>query len=203
MKLTRDDIKELKLPIAAAAVLTVLGAGLALASERYLAQARVSLEEAKRQRAEAQTRVEQVAEEEREIRQNLVHYQDMTNRGMATEEDRLDLIDSIGTFKNERKLFEIRYQIGPQKPLDYAGIRPAGPLDLVASRMKLEMLVLHEQDLMGFIGDLERSGKAYVSLRNCTLSRADNPSTPALAIVPRLRSECQIDLVALKRAKSP
>ena len=201
MKLTRADLRQLKLPIAAAAVLIMLGAGCVVASDRYLAQARNARETAKVQRIEAQKRVERVAEEEQEIRQNLVYYQDMNNHGMAVEESRLDLIDSITRIKNERKLFEIRYQVEPQKPLAYAGMRPAGALDLAASRLKLDMLLLHEQDLLEFLDDLEKSGKVYVSVRSCSISRADSSATPALAVTPKLRSSCLVDLVALKLAR--
>jgi hypothetical protein len=202
VKLTRADLKPLRLPIGAAAVLIALGAACVVGSDHYLAQAENANEAAKKQRAEAQKRVERVAEEEREIRQNLVSYQNMTDHGMTIEENRLDLIDSIAKIKKERRLFEITYNIEPQKPLDYAGIKPAGPLDLVASRMKLQMLLLHEQDLLLFLEDLERSGKTYVSVRSCSVARTEGAGTPALAVTPRLRSECQIDLVALKRAKS-
>lgn len=202
MRLARPDIKELRLSIVAVALLIALGVACAVASEYYLERAKNEREAAKQQRTEAQKRVEQVAEEEREIRRNLVFYKSMTDRGMAVDENRLDIIDSIARIKKERRLFEIKYSIEPQKPLQYAGVKPAGPLDLVASRMKLEMLLLHEQDLLTFLEELESSGKAYVSVRSCSVARMD-AGIPALAVTPRLRSECQVDLVGLKRVKNP
>lgn len=203
MNITRADLKELRLAIGAAVIMAGLGIGCVVASDYYLSGALGENVAAKQRRSEAQKRVEQVAEEEREIRRNLVFYQNMVGRGMASDESRLDLIDTIAKIKKERRLFEIRYDIAPQKPLDYAGIRPTGGLDLVASRMKLEMLLLHEQDLLGFLDDLTASGKTYISVRGCTVSRTDAGMQPSLAITPRLRSECQLDLVALKQTKAP
>ncbi len=203
MRITRADLKELRVAIGAAVIMAALGIGCVVASDSSLRQASTENAAAKQRRSEAQKRVEQVAEEEREIRRNLVFYQSMIDRGMTSDQSRLDLIDAIANIKKQRRLFEIRYEIAPQKPLDYANIRPAGGLDLVASRMKLEILLLHEQDLLGFLDDLTASGRTYISVRGCTVSRTDAGMQPSLAVVPRLRSECQLDLVAVKQTKAP
>jgi hypothetical protein len=201
MTFTRADLKRLRWPIGAALLLAAVGFSCFIASEHYLAQAKTARESTKGQREQAQKRVEQVAEEEREIRRNLVSYNKMVQRGMASQENRLDLIDAIAKIKNDRRLFEIRYSIDPQKALDYPGVSPSGPLDFVTSRMKLDMLLLHEEDLLDFLDDLTASGKAYVAVRNCSVSRLDRGPTAAASVVPRLRSECQVDLIALRQVK--
>ncbi len=202
MNLTRADLKELRVAIAAAAIMILLGIGCVAVSDYYLGQAKSDNAAAKQLRLDAQKRVEQVAEEEREIRRNLVSYQSMVQRGMASEQNRLDIIDEIARIKKERRLFEIRYDIEAQKPLAYPGVRPAGPLDFTATRMKLQMLLLHEQDLLGFLDDLVASAKTYISVRSCTVSRSD-AGLSAFAVAPRLRSECELDLIGLKQSKGP
>ena len=202
MNIKGADLRELRLAITAAAALVLSGIGCVVVSDHYLTEARTNLEAAKQQRAEAQKRVDRVAEEEREIRQNLVYYNRMLDHGMGSEESRLDFIESIKRIKDQRQLFEIRYNIEPQKPLQYPGIRPAGTLDFYASRMTLEMQLLHEEDLLGFLVDLESLRKGYVSVRSCSLARESAPAGP-LAVAPRLQSECQVDLVALRSAKLP
>src|SRR5438045_3980751 len=107
MTFTRADLKRLRWPIAAAVLLTAVGSACFIASEQYLAQAKAAREAAKTQREQAQKRVEQVAEEEREIRSNLLTYNKMVQRGMTSQENRLDLIDAIAKIKNDRRLFEI------------------------------------------------------------------------------------------------
>lgn len=199
MKITGEDIKRLRLPIASAAVLIALGAACLVWSETQLAEAKKAREAAKAQRTQAQKRVEQVAEEEREIRENLIYYQKMVDRGMVGQENRLDLIDSIAKIKNDRKLFEIKYVIDPQKPLDYAGIQPAGPTDFVASRIKLDMMLLHEEDLLNFLSDLDRVGRSHVAVRHCLVTRLDRGPATQVTVAPRLRSECEVDMVVLKQ----
>jgi len=201
VKLTQDDMRRLRLPMAATALLVLLGAACVTASDHYLGEVKNAREAARVQREQAQKRVAQVAEEEREIQENLVHYRRMVERGMAAQENRLDVIDVIARIKNDRRLFEIRYNIEPQKPLQYDGIVRSTPVDLVASRLKLEMLLLHEEDLLNFISDLEASRKGFVSVRSCIVSRIDRGTAPTPTVVPRLRSECEVDLVALKQVK--
>jgi hypothetical protein len=197
----RQDFKSLRLAIAAAGMLVLVGSGLVAGTQYYLSEARKAWEAARLQRQQAQQRLAQVAEEEKEIRENLVHYRRMMEHGMGSEENRLDLIDAIARIKNERRLFEIRYNIEAQKPLDYPGIVRATPVDFVGSRMKLEMLLLHEEDLLKFLTDLDATGKAYVSVRQCSVLRVDRGGVAPGSVVPRLRSECLIDLIALKQVK--
>jgi hypothetical protein len=201
MKITRDDLKRLLLPIAVAAVLIAAGVGCLAVSDIAIEKATKAHDAAKLQRAEAQKRVAQRAEEERQINLDLVYYRKMVERGMVGTEDRLSLIDLIAKIKNENKLFDIRYNIEPQKPLDYAGISRAGSLDLVASRVKLNMLLLHEGDLLRFLDDLQAAGKSYVAVRRCAIERIERAASNSQAVVPRLESECQIDLIALKQVK--
>jgi hypothetical protein len=201
LKIARQDYRRLGWPAAIAAALLLAGAALVMLAEQSLANARASRDSARAARQQAQTRVEQVAEEEREIRQNLIRYQQMADRGMVGQENRLDLIEAIARIKTERRLFEIKYSIEPQKPLDYPGVVSAGRLDLAASRIKLDMLLLHEEDLLSFLADLERAGKAHVSVRDCSVLRIDAAAT-AQATRPRLRAECLIDLIVLREVQS-
>src|SRR5207245_2799493 len=84
---------------------------------------------------------------------------------------RLDWIESIARIKDDRKLFEIRYNFDAQRPLDYPGLVATGAAELVVSRLKLDMLLLHEGDLLNFLADLQAGIKAHVSVRPSTVTR--------------------------------
>jgi len=202
LKIARADFKRLRLPVIVASVLIGLGVACVVVSQTWLSEARQNRDAAKNASAQAQKRVDQVSEEEREIKENMVWYSRMAARGMVDQENRLDLIDSIAKIKTARKLFEIRYNIDSQKALPYPGISPAGAMDLVASRMKLEMQLLHEEDLLKFLSDLNAAALSYVSVRRCTLDRIERGPAQALSAVPRLSSSCEVDLVMVKQVKS-
>jgi hypothetical protein len=121
---------------------------------------------------------------------------------MLSEQNRLDWIDSIAKIKNDRKLFEIKYAIEPQKPLDYPGIA-GGATGFVVSKMKLEMLLLHEDDLLNFLADLQSAGKAKVAVRHCTVTRIEREAPPtATALQPRLRAQCELELISAKSLRA-
>lgn len=198
MNIRREDLKRLRLPAGLAVLLIALGTVSVALTEYYLGQATDALQTARAQRAAAQERVSKVSEEEREIRESLIFYQRMQRQGMVGQENRLDWIDAIARIKAERKLFEIKYSIEPQKPLDYPGIVPTKGGQFVVSRMKLDMLLLHEEDLLNFLFDMRATGRFHVSVRHCSLSRIERGAVaPGQALMPRLRSECQIDLITV------
>ena len=200
MNVNRDDLRRLRVPIALA--LLMIGAGLAclFVAQSYFDSAKVARDASRVSRVGAQERVARVSEEEREIRENLVDYERMRERGMLGEQSRIEWIESIARIKRDRKLFEIKYRIEAQRPLDYPGvISTTGGAEFVVSRMRLDMLLLHENDLLDFLADLETAKKAFVSTRQCVITRIERGSLPsATAVQPRLRAECQVDLVSVR-----
>jgi hypothetical protein len=198
MNITRDDLKRLRVPLGVAIVLLALGAACLIASGYYLDAARTARDTTRLSRVAAQERVSRVAEEERGIREDLVYYEQMRQRGIVGEQTRLDWIESITRIKNERKLFEIRYNFDAQKPLDYPGLVATSGAEFMVSRLKLEMLLLHEGDLLNFLADLQAGIKAHVSVRNCTVARIERVAPGAVTLLPHLRAECQVDLISLR-----
>jgi hypothetical protein len=200
MKIRREDLKQLQVAGAAAAIMVALGAAAIAIADHYLVLESKAREAAKAQRSAAQERVSKVFEEEKEIRESLIFYQTMQGQGMLGLENRLDWIDAIAKIKSERKLFEIKYSIEPQKPLDYPGVVSTKSTDFFVSRMKLDMLLLHEEDLLNFLSDLRSVGKFHVSVRYCSMTRIERGAS-AQGLYPRLRSECQIDLITVRESK--
>ncbi len=156
MKISSDDLKQLRAPLALAAVLFALGAACLVSSNYYLDAAKKTQDATRLSRVASQERVLRVSEEEREIRNNLIFYEQMRERGIVSEQNRIDWIETIARIKRNRKLFEIKYRIEAQRGLDYAGISATGTGDFTVSRMKLDMLLLlHENDLLDFLADLQ------------------------------------------------
>lgn len=201
MKLAREDLRRLRLPMAATVILAAIGIATLLVTEHYYSLESKQREISLAERKAAQERVAKVAEEEREIRENLVHYRKLVERGIAGPERRLDWIDAITAIKNTRRLFEIRYAIEPQRVLDYPGAASKSSARFMASRMKLEMALLHEGDLLTFLADLNAARTAYVSVRGCDITRAA-PGAPSRTISPKLRASCEIDLITLSQEKA-
>ncbi len=200
MKLGRDDLKRLRLPAAAVVVLALVGVACHFAAERYLQEAQAQSTAATGQRTEVQGRLARATEEEREIKQNLQQYQSLAARGIVGAENRLDWIDTITAIKNERRLFNVNYNIEPQQPFDLPGFARGGDTEFVFSRLKLDIQLLHEEDLLNFVDDLTKRTKAHVLARSCAVSRTERGSGGVM-LAPRLQATCVFDLITIHHHK--
>ncbi|MCJ7838658.1 MAG: hypothetical protein MUP61_05535 [Burkholderiales bacterium] len=200
MKLGRRDLKRLGLPVAVCLVLVVASVACYFAAEGYLQETRRMRTAASAQRAEIQKRLASASEEEREIKASLQQFQALAARGMVGEEKRLDWIDTVTAIKNERRLFNIRYSIEPQEELDYPGFSSGGSVKFLVSRVNVNLQLLHEEDLLNFIGELTRRGKPYLSVRNCDVQREGRAGS-GTALSPRLRADCLFDLITIRLDK--
>ena len=199
MKFGRGDIKTLRLPIAGCLVLACAGIGCYLGADKYLRQEKALAAAVSAQRKDIQSKLARANEEEREIEASLQTYQALEARGVIGEENRLDWVDTVTAIKNELRLFDIRYSFERQKPLDYPGFGAGGSIKFMASRVKLEIQLLHEGDLLNFIGELGKRSKPYVSVRSCDVQRESRGGGTTLA--PRLRADCTVDLITISQSK--
>jgi hypothetical protein len=197
VKLPGSDLKRLALPIGACLGLVLAGAACYFAADSYRTETQEMRAATAAQRSEVQSKLSRATEEEREIRENLQQYKALVARGIIGEEKRLDWVDDIAAIKTARHLFNIHYDIDAQRALDYPGFAAGSGVNFMVSRMKIEMQLLHEEDLLNFIDDLAKRGKSYVSVRSCNVLRVDRAAA-GTSLSPRLRAECILDLITIR-----
>jgi hypothetical protein len=195
MSFSREELGKLALPLLAC--LALLGAGGALVSTAGtgLRAARADLELAQRARTQNSERLARIAEEEREVREKLAVYEQLKRLNILGEERRLEWADSIKRIRARRELLDVRYRVERQRLLSSLPGKPAN-VEFHASAMKVELALLHEEDLLRFLSDLRDAGNAYYVVRRCSLSRTGQ-SGDGTSIAPRLRADCDIDLVTI------
>jgi hypothetical protein len=182
-------------PFVIALVLLGAGAALVQSAGTSLAAAQRSLAMAQAERRESTERLARIAEEEREVNQKLDVYRRLRSLNILGEEQRLEWADAITRIRTQRELLDLRYRIERQQLLFSAVGKPAN-VDFFASTMKLELALLHEEDLLRFLADLRDSGNAYYAVRRCAIQRTD-PAATGTTITPRLRADCDIDLITI------
>ena len=195
MTLTREELGNLLRPGLAALALLAAGAGLVWAAQQSVRGAQGRLAAAAAERKENTERLMRIAEEEREVKEKLNVYRQLKQLNILGEERRLEWADAISRIRNQRELLDLRYRVERQKLLVSAPGKP-GNVDFYASTMKVELALLHEEDLLRFLADLRASGNAYYSVKHCLITRTGQAATGA-SIVPRLRADCEIDLITL------
>jgi hypothetical protein len=200
MKFGTKDLKRLLLPITACLALGLVGVACYFAADRYLQDRQKQGAAISAQRTEVQGRLDRANEEEREIKANLQQYRALVTRGITGEEKRLDWVDTLTAIKSERRLFNISYSIEPQKQLDYPGFGAGSGVYFMTSQVKINLQLLHEEDLLNFIDDLAKRSKLYLSVRSCNIQRTERGSGGTV-LAPRLQADCVFDLITIRHTK--
>jgi hypothetical protein len=195
MNFTPAELKKLAAPVLIALVL--LGAGFALIriADASLAKEKSALATARAQRTQNAERLARIAEEEREVKEKLAVYQQLKSLNVLGEERRLEWADAIARIRAQRELLDLRYRVERQRPLVSVPGKPAN-VDFYASSMRVDIALLHEEDLLRFLADLRASGNAYYAVKRCALERTGQAGT-GTSIIPRLRADCEIDLITI------
>jgi hypothetical protein len=196
MTLTREELKLLLVPLLGAAAMLAAGAGLIWLAEGSLLGAERSFAAAREERRQSAERLARIAEEEREVKEKLDVYQRLQQLKVLGEERRLEWADAIARIRSERELLDLRYRVERQTLLATAPGKPAN-VEFYASTMKVDLALLHEEDLVRFLADLRASGNAYYSVKRCSLVRTGQAAGSTSIMAPRLRADCEIDLITI------
>lgn len=200
MMLERSDLKRLRFPFVAGLLLAAMGSAAVVFSENNLAEAEKLKKAGNDRLVAARGQLAKVSEEEQEIRNNLAQFKQISDRGMSGAEKRLEWIETLAAIQKKRRLFQVQYTLEPQRAVDYPGVaqnQKGGAGIFMASRVKLELQLLHEEDLLNFFADLRASGESYASLRSCIISR-EGIGSGGGPLRARLRANCVIDMITLK-----
>jgi len=197
MKLPPKTAQSIAGPAIVAVALIAAGAVAVAVTNQLLTAARAEQQTVRAERAAEQNKLVRATDEAREISERLVDYRRLVDRGIVGEERRLDWVDRINAIKAARKLSEVKYSIGPQRPAEHPGITGGGEVEFLASPMQLNMALLHEEDLFGFIGDLRSGLSALVVVKACSIERTGE-AAKARGLAPRLRALCELDLVTIR-----
>ena len=195
MNFSGAEFKLLAAPLALMLALLAAGAGLILWTQHEQTTAAQELVAARNERNQARERMTRIAEEEKEVNDKLAVYRQLKTLHILGEEQRLEWADAMTRIRTSRELLDLRYTVEKQRLLLSVPGKPAN-VDFFASTMKVDLALLHEGDLLGFLRDLRDSGNAYYSIKRCNMTRTGTAPT-GLSIVPRLRAECEIDLITI------
>lgn len=195
MNFSAEELKRLAAPLALLLALLAAGAALIFWVQREQRLATLELTAARAERSQASERLTRIAEEEKEVNEKLEVYRRLKSLRILGEEQRLEWADAMTRIRTGRELLDLRYTVERQRPLASVASKSGG-VEVFASTMKVDIALLHEGDLLGFLRDLRQSGNAYHSIRRCAISRTGTAPT-GTSIVPRLRADCDIDLITI------
>jgi len=194
MKLTAADWRKLRLSLVIFVLFCLGGAALVFFSLEQQQQARRLLATAQTHNAQAQAKLKQVREEESEIKLKAALFSNLAARGVIGEEQRLDWVELLRDIRNNRRLLDIQYEFSPQQPLGNG----QGPWSFQVSSMRLQLQLLHEEDLLNVLADLRNTAKAQVLVRSCEVSRQPRPPGDSQGLHANLKAQCLLDWITLR-----
>ena len=202
MKITGADLPKIQASLFVMAVMVIIGGGAVYASLAATQKAKLAQAAAQAQRSEIDRKLKRLINEESEVKRDSALFNQLQIRGVVGEERRLDWIEEINAIRDKRKLIDLQYELAPQRPLDGTPVTGFG---YYASAMKLQLKLLHEEDLLRLISDLHQQASALTQPKSCNVWRlsreAAEPGLP-LQIPAQLGAECQIDWITLREATS-
>jgi len=204
VKFSQSDFRRIQWSLAVMVLLALLGAGVVFGALQLTKAAKAEALKVEAQRNEIRNKLSRARDEEQEVRGKIARYQELVQRGYVTEEQRLDWVERIAQIKTARKLIDVQYELMPRKPVESA-LLPEGAVgggyEFLASTMKLQMQLLHEGDLLGFLADLRANVRALIIVRQCTVERIPRAPSNEGGTQPQLKADCDIDWITLREKK--
>lgn len=152
--------------------------------------------QAQARHGETKARLARVNEDARDIREKIVRYQEIVQRGLTEPEQRLQWVETLKSLKTSRRLLGLNYEIAPQRPLDPKQVTSGG-YDFLVSTMKLDMPLLHEEDLLGLLADLSAQVNTLLSVKHCQIERTHS----GIQAGANLKAACEIDWIKLQEKR--
>ncbi|RTL54986.1 MAG: hypothetical protein EKK46_07060 [Rhodocyclaceae bacterium] len=195
---TPAEFKKLRWSLLWLLVTLIAGAAAVVFSIRFEQKAQADTKRIEAGRNEIRSKLARAQDEEKELREKIAKHQAMESRGILDQEHRLDWVEKIRQIKESRKLIDVQYELAPQQAVDSALVPSAGSaFEVMSSPMKLQMQLLHEEDLLNFLNDLRQQVKAYVRPRQCTLIRLPSVARET-GTNAQLSADCQLDWITIR-----
>lgn len=134
-----------------------------------------------------------IEEAEQIIISNIDRFNEMAENQVMSEEDRVGLLAEIGSIRKKYRLFPVVVSVSEQekKVLVYPDNveSPEEEVSLRRSELKVQLPLLHEEDLTRFLGDLMRPGRLLVNNR-CVITDLPLSESDLLDIIPHQQATC-------------
>jgi hypothetical protein len=194
--MNRNALLALKAPLVTLITVIVIGASLHYYIDFALTKAKRELAQQQSNLRDARARLQKARDDNLIIARYLSSYQYLQRIGFIGDEQRINWLDALRFSNQQTRLFGVNYQIGAQQPYPYASELDPGQLTLHQSVMKVTVRLLHEGDLIPFLGTLAQQRAGVFSVDQCTMERADISGSARNQ--PNVRADCELAWITLR-----
>lgn len=197
MKLTQQDWQRLQPPLLGMGLALVLLGLLAFYAEAYESEQAAALQVQQAEFNQARQKYMSSGQERETIAQYLPLYQALISQGFVGEEQRIEWIAQLRQLHLQHKLFSIQYQIGEQETISPSYLPSMGSFSLHRSIMKLDMDLLHEEDLLTLLNGLRQQTAPFI-VRECEINRPIGSKINTTLLTNNAKARCEIDWITLR-----
>jgi len=205
--LLSSDLLLLKWPVlllVICVVASVLWCGGAL---KFRKSSLLAIQAARANREQMSAQVQQVKDEETNIRSHLDRYRQLQASGVIGDEERLKLVEALGRIRDRHKLYAIQFDVGPQAlvSLQEGEAESAGPsFSLRSSRIQIDLSLLHEEDLSQLLLELRSVDRGLFVVEECSVNRTGSEvASEFLKLGENLHVSCKVLWLTLKFEDAP
>ena len=201
MALTPRDLTSMRLPVAVLVAALILSAVLVKFSSAQKTAADAQRGAQAVALKDARERYQRSGEEREAILRYLPAYRKLQSEGLVGAEQRIEWIEGLRAANKQAGLFGVTYQLEARKP--FMLLDPANPASqfLQQSEMKLSFGLVHEGDLMRFLGMLATQQSGMFFIRSCIIDRPVRIDTPAPR-QPNLNAQCELSWLTIDPEKT-
>jgi len=196
MKLTSRDLPKLWLPLLATLAMFIVAGLLVWGSQLDASKADQERNAATTGKNQIEQRLRQVRTEEQEIRERTQLLQQLQESGVTGEERRLDWMEMLRDTQRALRLPGMTYEFGAQTSLDKGD---ETTYVWFSSPLRLQLRLLHEEDLLNFLARIQKNAKALVIVNSCKLSSLPRPAE-GHETMAQLTAECEMQWLTARHA---
>ncbi len=140
-----------------------------------------------------------VDQEENMIQEYYPQYVELLEEGVIGREQRLNWIEVLRAYGEDRKLPMLQYEISSQDEYTFDYPLQLGKFKIYNSRMKLNLKLLHEGDLVNLLRTIDNEALGLNSVNNCEITRSQRETLFDIK-KPNIEASCEINWLTIKKS---
>jgi type II secretory pathway pseudopilin PulG len=198
MKLEKQDWQKLQTTLIILVVVVIVVLALIVLAQNYSNQQEQAMQKQQSLLNSARQRYQSSGIEKETLVEYLPRYQALINKGFVGEERRLDWVSDLRAQHKNYKLFSIKYSIGLQEPYKPSFSANVGGFAFNRSIMKLDLDMLHEEDILQLTEAIGKKNGEVFMLRDCEITRLNAAGALSNQLTPNLHAKCELDWLTLR-----
>ncbi len=198
MSFSKTDLPEIKWSLGALVLSLALAGSLISLSSAYLDQSLKDHQSAQKQLADARNQLTAAQSDQENMSSYALEYNALLTQKVIGNEQRLDWMEGLEKLRQQGSVLDFKYTISPQQSYVPAPPLDAGNFQLNRSSMTMQIVLLHEEQLLHLVDDMHKQMPGWFMLDGCALSR-----TAAIDEIAPLKADCTGGWFTMKSKNSP